>query len=143
MTDKPKSSMGDLTIFDSEKNKTLLDELNPNVILVALNFSKSIDMKIFGNFHAGVHAQDYKIRFAVKNSKLLGAYMTDIIKDHPEMNSSKVKLFLKNNPQVVEKNIKKFKEEPGFIGSENPKIIAFGVVPCAVLEPHQLSQDQH
>ena len=47
--DTPKSNMGDLSIF--ENNKTLL-ELNPNIVLVGLNFSVSgVVQKPFQNFH--------------------------------------------------------------------------------------------
>ena len=134
VTDKPKSNMGDLTILDPDINKTLLHELNPNIILVALNFSKIIDMKIFGNFHARGTATDFKTRFAVKDTILWGSYMTDIIKDHPEMDSSKVSVYLKKHPEVILKNIKKFKKELDSIGAKNPKIVAFGV------EVHEILQ---
>ena len=46
--DKPKSNMGDLSVFDDEN---ILQELNPNIVLVALNFSVSgVVQKPFQNF---------------------------------------------------------------------------------------------
>ena len=39
--EEPKSNMGDLTVLDPEINKNLLSELNPNVVLVGLNFSET------------------------------------------------------------------------------------------------------
>ena len=35
----PTSNMGDLSVLDPDKNSRLLEVLNPNVVLVALNFS--------------------------------------------------------------------------------------------------------
>ena len=67
--EKPKSNMGDLTVLDPEINKNLLSELNTNVILVALNFSKGSIDKPFGNFHSdNSTASDYKTRFALRNT---------------------------------------------------------------------------
>lgn len=38
--DKPKSNIGDIRIFDLEYNPTILEYLNPNVIMVGLNLSR-------------------------------------------------------------------------------------------------------
>ena len=119
----PKSNMGDLSIF--ENNKTLL-ELNPNIVLVGLNFSVSgVVQKPFQNFH-GIGGGAYKIRYALKDTALWGAYMTDIIKDFPEKESNNVMSYLKNNQSVVDKNIISFEEELKDIGSFNSTIIGFG-----------------
>jgi hypothetical protein len=37
--DKPKSNIGDMRIFDLDHNPSLLQNLNPNYIMVGLNFS--------------------------------------------------------------------------------------------------------
>ena len=60
----PKSNMGDLSVFDDEN---ILQELNPNIVLVALNFSVAVadDWEPFQNFH-GKCGGAYKIRYAVK-----------------------------------------------------------------------------
>ena len=52
--------------------------------------------------------------------------MTDIIKDFPTKSSRDVLKHLRNNPEVIEQQIKNFREELQFIGSENPTILAFG-----------------
>jgi len=44
--------LGDLSVLDPDINKNLLSELNPNIILVALNFSKGSILESFGNFHS-------------------------------------------------------------------------------------------
>ena len=127
--EKSKSGMADLSCLDPDVNGSLLDILNPNVILVALNFSKDIKLETFGNFHAGGFAQDYKTRFALHGSKYWGGYMTDIIKEYPEMDSNKVG----NDHEVNLKNIEIFKKELEDIGSEEPEIIAIGVKVYGIL----------
>jgi len=121
--DTPKSNMGDLSIF--ENNKTLL-ELNPNIVLVGLNFSVSgVVQKPFQNFH-GIGGGAYKIRYALVDTSFWGAYMTDIIKDFLEKESHNVVSYLRKNKSLVEKNIVSFEEELRDIGALNPTIIGFG-----------------
>ena len=38
--EKPKSNVGDLSVLNPAINQNLLNELNPNIILVALNISR-------------------------------------------------------------------------------------------------------
>ena len=123
--DKPKSNMGDLSVFDDEN---ILQELNPNIVLVALNFSFSgVVQQPFSNFHSSnPRAQDYKTRYAVKNTPFWGAYMTDIIKDFPEKESNNVMTYLKDNPSIVADNIFSFEQELEDIGSIDPLLICFG-----------------
>ena len=122
----PTSNMGDLSVFDIEKNLSLLSTLNPNVVLVGLNFSKDIKLETFANFHAGGTAKDYKTRYALKGTDCWGAYMTDILKDYPEMDSTNVSKYLKNNPKFEKQNVESFYQELEDIGSNNPKLVAFG-----------------
>ncbi|HLE07095.1 MAG TPA: hypothetical protein VI933_00560 [archaeon] len=123
----PKSNMGDLTVLDPEINKNLLSELNPNVIMVALNFSKNVKHEQWGNFHSNrPMATDYKTRYALRGSSLWGAYMTDIIKDYPEKESDKVIEFLKHNKAIEEKNVEFFRQELRDIGATDPLLVAFG-----------------
>ena len=123
--DKPKSNMGDLSVFDDEN---ILQELNPNIVLVALNFSFSgVVKQPFSNFHSSnPRAQDYKTRYAVKDTRFWGAYMTDIIKDFPEKESNKVMKYLKATPSFVKKQISSFEQELKDIGSIDPLLICFG-----------------
>ena len=124
--EKPKSNMGDLTVLDPEINKNLLSELNPNVVLVALNFSENVDHKPFENFHAGGKFQDYKTRYAIRDSPYWGGYMTDIIKNHPEKKSKELVKYLKTHPDEVQSNVESFRQELRDIGAEKPKLVAFG-----------------
>ena len=44
---KPKSNIGDMSVFDLDRNPNLLETLNPNVIMVGLNFSRTIEKMAF------------------------------------------------------------------------------------------------
>jgi len=125
--EKPKSNMGDLLVLDPNINKNLLSEINPNVILVALNFSMEVDHESFGNFHSdGAHRQDYKTRYALRDSQFWGGYMTDIIKNYPEKESGNVVKYLNSHKDFEQENIEFFRQELRDLGTGNPTIIAFG-----------------
>lgn len=124
----PKSNIGNIDIFNLESNPGLLNILNQNVIMVGLNFARPPRSEdSFINFHDdNARSNDYKIRYAFRNTQFYGAYMTDIIKGHVEKSSNEVKKLLKDNPDFVKTNIDKLKAELKFIRSHNPIIIAFG-----------------
>jgi hypothetical protein len=122
-TDAPKSRMDEISFFD---DPAIIKSLNNEIILVGLNLGAGDGITVpLSNFHSK-HGADYKLRYALDGSKLWGSYMTDIIKDFPEVDSNKVKNFLLKNPDFIDHNIKLFEEEIEFIGSSNPKIYAFG-----------------
>tara|TARA_B100000575_G_scaffold254686_1_gene224012 strand:- start:482 stop:1066 length:585 start_codon:yes stop_codon:yes gene_type:complete len=120
--DTPTSNMEDVSFFD---DKEIYKQLNPNIILVGLNISTTFDETPFLNFH-GKGGGAYKIRYATKDTPFWGAYLTDIIKDFPEAESNKAMSYLKKNPDIVDQNIVTFLQEIKDLGSENPKIFAFG-----------------
>ena len=126
----PKSNIGDLSVFDVAKNKVLLNTLNPNVILVGLNFAHVVEEKDahpFHNFHnGGAHATDFKLRYGLRNTPLWGAYMTDIIKDFPERESDNVVSYLSKHKKLEETNVDRFREEISDLGTVNPTIVAIG-----------------
>ena len=124
----PLFNMGDLSVLDPQQNPNLLSQLKPDVVFVGLNTSRNInDSPPFSNFHSNYrYAQDYKLRFALKDTELWGGYMTDIIKDHVELHGQTVVNYLNANPDVEEKNIEIFRGELKDLGTENPTIIAFG-----------------
>ena len=125
--EKPKSNVGDLSVFDITKNKGLLSQLKPNIILVGLNISRGSIKHPLANFHdARSEATDFKIRFALKGSPFWGGYMTDIIKDFDQKNSGEVAGYLKTHKAFEEENIKIFREEINDLGINKPTIIAFG-----------------
>ena len=135
--DKPKSNIGDMRIFNLEYNQDLLEQLNPNVLMVGLNFSRNTDKKIFGNFHdKSPQSQDYKIRYAFKNTSFYGAYMTDIIKNYEEKSSGKVISHLKTDKEFENLNIDLFKEELHDLKTADPLIIAFGGDTYSILCKH-------
>ena len=125
-----------MSIFDINKNPKLLEILKPNIVMVALNFARDTNFKKpFMNFHdSNPYGQDYKIRYAFENTPYYGAYMTDIIKNYPEIDSNKVFLKLKKNPDKVKENIDFFEKELNFICSEKPLILAFGTQTFNLLE---------
>ena len=139
---KPKSNIGDLSIFDLDINPNLVDMLNPNIIMVGLNISRRIDLA-FGNFHDGRSiSQDYKLRYALKATKLWGAYMTDIIKDFEHKISGEVQKYLKANPDFEYTNVELFRQEISQIKAVNPTLIAFGNMAYNILLKH-FAKDYH
>lgn len=134
---KPKSNIGDMSVFDLEKNKHLLEILNPNVIMVGLNFSRTIEKKTFVNFHdTRPQGQDYKIRYAFRNTEFYGAYMTDIIKDFEEKISGNVLKYLRTNKGFELKNISLFEQEIIDLKCSDPLIIGFGNITYKILNKH-------
>lgn len=130
--EKPKSNVGDLSIFyDENKVSSILEKLNPNIILAGLNAASGdagelTDVKPFANFHSGYsRATDYKIRFATAGTALEGAFMTDVIKDHVETKSDIVNKSLKNNPEYERLKVEEFFREIKYVSS-SPTIFAFG-----------------
>ena len=132
----PKSNMEDLNILDPQQNHNLLSELKPNVVFVGLNTSKDISgLEPFSNFHpTNPFANDYKTRFALKDTELWGGYMTDIIKKHEELHSLSVVKHLRKYPEVVDENIETFRKELKDLGTKNPTIIAFGNAAHSILK---------
>jgi hypothetical protein len=130
--EKPKSNVGDLSIFnDEEKLTATLQKLNPNVVLAGLNGStgdesSSSNVESFANFHSSwSRATDYKIRFATVGTALEGAFMTDIIKHHYETDSTIVGRDLRKNPEYERFKVEEFFDEITKF-SRTPIIFAFG-----------------
>lgn len=126
--DKPKSNMGDLSIFDLIRNPSLLDVLKNNVVMVGLNSSRLIfHTEPFMNFHdKNPNANDFKIRFAFRGTEYYGAYMTDVIKNLDMKDSNDVNYLLKKNPAIIHKNILVFREELADLQASKPILLAFG-----------------
>jgi hypothetical protein len=123
---KPKENVGDLSVFDIDKNPELLKELQPHIIFVGLNISRRIE-KPLGNFHdSRPYAMDYKIRYALKNTPYYGAYMTDIIKDSEQRISGNVMSYIRRNTIFESDNVEIFCIEISDLHVNNPQIIAFG-----------------
>jgi hypothetical protein len=79
---RPKDNNGDLSVLDICKNRDLLKQIKPHIILVGLNISRRVE-KTLANFHdPRPYSMDYEIRYALKNTPYYGAYMTDIIVEY-------------------------------------------------------------
>jgi hypothetical protein len=125
--ERPKSKTGDMSVFDMDENRDLLASLNPNIVMVALNFSRPVEPEIFRNFHDGSPwANDFKIRYAFAGTPYYGAYMTDVIKNLPEVKSKKVMGHLKADPSIIQRNIEILRDEIMDLGVREPTILAFG-----------------
>ncbi|NOT90992.1 hypothetical protein [Ferruginibacter sp.] len=134
---KPKSNIGDMSIFDLDKNQKLLEMLKPDVVMVGLNFSRTIERKAFVNFHdKRPQGQDYKIRYAFRDTEFYGAYMTDIIKDFEEKISGNVLMYLKDNKEFELKNVRLFEQEIKDLKCSDPLIISFGNITYDILNKH-------
>lgn len=125
-TEKPKSNMGDMSVFDLQKNTHLFNDLNLNVMMIGLNISRSFE-EPFKNFHdASPRANDYEIRFAFEATEYYGAYMTDVIKNFEMIDSGGVKKYLKDNPEIVTRNLELLRQEIVDLRCGKPTILAFG-----------------
>jgi hypothetical protein len=127
---KPKSNIGDMSIFDLGSSPALLHLLKTNIVMVGLNiasFSRLLP-EPFRNFHdPNPSANDFKIRYAFRNTEYYGAYMTDVIKKVGMIDSTELLAHLRANPHLVKQNIESFREELRDLNCSGPTILAFGV----------------
>lgn len=131
-SDKPKSNMGDMAIF---ADNLVLPLLKTNVLMIGLNLSRFTISEPFRNFHdPSPSAQDYKIRFAFRDTEHYGAYMTDIIKGVVEVDSKNIPKHLKENPGVLVDSLKIFRQELRDLGSVSPLILAFGRIAYDIIK---------
>ena len=137
--DTPKSNTSDMSVFNAPD---LTEKLNPNFIFVGLNGSSTHGnwmgdtYRPWMNFHSGYSRQnDYKLRYALMKTKYWGSYITDIIKNHPEVDSGKVRKFLKEHPEVVAESIASFMEEISHL-APHPMIVAMGGDTYNILKDH-------
>ena len=135
-----RANMDDVSFFDDDQVHT---KLNPNIVLLALNFSKKITFKNkFQNFHSGGKGSGgaYKLRLMLKDTSFWGAYMTDIIKDLPEKDANKAYKIWKNDPVLRRKSLETFDQELKDIGSVNPLIVCFGKNVFEIAQEHLSSK---
>jgi len=136
----PKSNMDDVSFFEDNQIHT---KLNPNIILLALNFSKDIKFENnFQNFHSGRENSGgaYKLRLMLKDTSFWGAYMTDIIKNLPEKDARNAYKIWKNDPVLRRKSLETFDQELKDIGSVNPLIVSFGGPASEIAQEHLSSK---
>lgn len=123
----PKSNTDDMSIFEDEN---ICNKLNDKYVFVALNWSGTHGVqedKPWKNFHSSYPYQnDFKLRYALMDTPFWGSYITDIIKEFPELNSKKVVSHFKDNPDEIKDHINSFKEELNCLSDEKPILIAVG-----------------
>lgn len=125
--DEPKSNIGDIQVLDPQHNRNLMGMLKPNIIMVGLNISRPLK-KDFSNFHdPSTRAMDYKIRYAFKDTKYYGAYMTDIIKFCERKTAKEVMIYLREHPEYEQHNVELFRREIIDLGVIRPTLVVFGV----------------
>jgi hypothetical protein len=141
---KPKSNMGHLNIFDFQKNPALLKVLKNNVVMIGLNISRPVlPTEPFKNFHdLNPSANDFKIRYAFRDTEFYGAYMTDVIKNLEIKDSSNVKIHLKRNPKLIQENISMLREELSDLHANKLILLAFGVFTYDLLNSN-LRKDEY
>ena len=134
----PRSNTGDMSVFD---HPDLLEVLNPNIVFVGLNASSTHGSRRDGrwypwmNFHSDYARQnDYKLRYALMGTPLWGAYITDVIKRYPEVDSSKVRKMLSNEPDFVRKNVNDLLEEIHILTPDLPVLAALGEYTYSILK---------
>jgi len=133
-----KARVGDLSVLDPDQNAELLGDLNPSVVLLGLNASsRGVEMKAepWRNFHdPSGRAQDYKIRFAFRDTPYWGAYMTDVFTDLPETDSKIVRKWRAEHPEAVATHLARLEHELAALDS-NPLILVFGHLAYSSLTP--------
>jgi hypothetical protein len=126
VAEKPKSNVGDLSVLDPDINPALLSLLREDVVMVGLNFSRSVLTEPFRNFHdPSGRAHDFKIRYAFRGTEYYGAYMTDIIKNFPMLKSGDLRKHL--TPSLIRENTDTFLRELSDLGTGKPTTLAFGL----------------
>lgn len=132
--DSQSSDTSDISMFEGDSLVDSIKIMNTRFVFVALNISGPIDVcKPFGNFHGG--KRDFMLRDAIKDTVLEGAYMTDIIKFHPDKNASSVTRYFKNNPEKLAEHFNTFIDEIDLLGaSRDSVLIALGNDAHALLE---------
>jgi hypothetical protein len=80
---------GDLTVFDEPD---VVSRLRKDVFLLGgnLGVSKGGRTSNFSNFHTAGHRGDTRLRKAITGTVLEGAYMTDVVKNYPTTDATKL-----------------------------------------------------
>ena len=120
----------------------LLDKLDTGFIFVGLNWSSTHGDQTkngsiaWANFHSSYsHQNDYKLRYALSDTRYWGSYITDLIKLFAEVDSSKVKKYLAQNPGIITESIFNFEEEIAHLQG-NPVLVAMGAETYRLLYRH-------
>lgn len=132
---RSKDSMSDMTPFS--RTEDLLKSLNGDHIFVGLNPAVHIQMSHnpipWENFHSGDirRSQDYKLRFALRETKYWGAFMTDLYSEIKDTNSNSA--IKKVTVSLTKESINSLLHIRSLLGGK-ASIIAMGSKAYAVLK---------
>jgi hypothetical protein len=104
-----------------------VDDLTTDFVLVGLNVSRSVSHADWVNFHTRHRGtSDPMWMKDFNDSPYRGAYMTDILKDWVDPDSSSIERSIKEHPERLKAHIKSFLQELGEVGAEGAEILVFG-----------------
>lgn len=121
--------VGDLSVFASVESSEVLSSLHTNYVLMGLNVSRGPTelAQAFCNFHDGSSAgRDYRLRYAIHDTALWGAYMTDFFVDLVDPKAHRVMAYARTKPEEVERQVAERKKELVCVGADNSVIVALG-----------------
>ena len=102
----------DISFFDDDN---VLKQINTKYVFIALNpaeHPKNKQIRPFSNFHSDYSYQkDFKLCYALHNTKFWGSYITDLFKSFELTDSSELTRELKKRPDDIEKDKNALREE--------------------------------
>jgi hypothetical protein len=131
--------LSDLSVLNFEANPENRAMIHADFIIVGLNVSgpmnESPDAPSFANFHSTSRwAKDYKMRDAFDGTPLWGSYMTDILKNFPEVDSSKVQRYIRENPSSLDEHFGWFEHELDLLNARSATLVALGGLTSSILK---------
>ena len=131
--------LSDLSVLNFEKAPQNRALIHADFVIVGLNVSgpmnESADAPSFANFHSTSRwAKDYKMRDAFDGTPLWGSYMTDILKNFPEVDSSKVQSYIRQNPSSLDEHFGWFDHELDLLDARSSTLVALGGLTSSILK---------
>lgn len=135
----PLDGLSDLSVLDFDQHPQNRAAIHADFVIVGLNVSgpmnESPDAPSFANFHSTSRwAKDYKMRDAFRGTPLWGSYMTDILKNFPEVDSSKVQSYIRQNPSSLDEHFAWFDQELDLLNAKNSTLVALGGLTSSILK---------
>jgi hypothetical protein len=109
-----------------------IKKLNPNIVIMGLNFAGPkliIDDPVWNpwkNFHFGDSRMDKRLRLALTDTKLEGAYMSDIIKYIPTRTAKELIDMIRQGRIDMGKQVKNFIDEINILKANNIELYLMG-----------------
>lgn len=117
-----------MSVFE---DPNLIGNFKTDFVFLGLNQAEHIRKDGYkgswANFHSddNIRQNDFKLRYALKDTPYWGSYMTDVIKSHFDTNSENVKKDIAEDKIVVEEHIEILKKELDILGGK-PVLVALG-----------------